>query len=93
MIAQVKRVVFQRRRETQSRANAIKCARHMLPSLMAYGGETLDHVIRVRVVISKNDDDSDGDGDDHDDDGDGQGKLRVMRALTQVGKVGRGGGG
>ena len=53
----------------------------------------LDHVISVRVVLSRHDNDNDGDGDDDDDGGDNQVEMRVMRALTQLEKHRSWGGG
>ena len=47
----------------------------------------LDHVISVRVVMSRNDNDNDGDGDDDDDGGDNQAENASHESVDAGGKT------
>ena len=46
-----------------------------------------DHVISVRVVMSRNDNDNDGDGDDDDDGGDDQAENVSHESVDAAGKT------
>ena len=47
----------------------------------------LDHVISVRVVMSRNDNDNDGGGDDDDDGGDNQAENASHESVDAAGKT------